>query len=193
MNAMSEQVISETCPACYGKIPCHHCGDTGLSTIARLRKCEQSFADLRQADKESLTEALAAALEQMQRAETAEAKVADLEATIADLQLEARKQFNRTNMLASERDTHAATIDRLNHVNTLQRAMLAAYHSEPIPFIVLDDDEKLMQANLQKCFSTDTLALRVSVEHYRYLAEQVISLRTHIKRAASTIEQTNHG
>ena len=48
------------------------------------------------------------------------------------------------------------------------------------------DDERLMLNNVGRCYSDKTLALRVSVEHYRYLVEQVVSLRQHIKRHTCT-------
>jgi hypothetical protein len=43
-------------------------------------------------------------------------------------------------------------------------------------------DEDLMLTNMQHCYGGDTRALRVSVEHYRYLVEQIVSLRQHVKR-----------
>lgn len=43
-------------------------------------------------------------------------------------------------------------------------------------------DEDLMLDNMQHCYGGDTLGFRVSVEHYRYLVEQIVSLRQHVKR-----------
>jgi hypothetical protein len=48
--------------------------------------------------------------------------------------------------------------------------------------ITSDIDEQLIRTNLNKCYGTQVLAFHVSKEHYRYLAEQVISLREHLKR-----------
>lgn len=45
-------------------------------------------------------------------------------------------------------------------------------------------DEKLMLSNLLKCYGTRPLGFRVSKEHYRYLGEQIVSLRQHLKRMA---------
>jgi hypothetical protein len=115
----------------------------------------------------------------------AEAKVAEQAATIADKDETIRTLTGLMESSTQGIEKHAATIERLNRVNTLQRAMLSARDAEPIPLSVLLDDEKLMRTNLQKCYSSDTLAFRVSAEHYRYLAEQVISLRTHIKRSST--------
>ena len=56
----------------------------------------------------------------------------------------------------------------------------------PVPSEILTSeiDEKLMRDNLFKCYAAQPgLAFRVSKEHYRYLAEQIVSLRVHIKRA----------
>ena len=50
------------------------------------------------------------------------------------------------------------------------------------PLIPSDVDETVMRRNLLKCYGTKKLAFRVSKEHYRYLAEQVVSLRAHLKR-----------
>ena len=44
-------------------------------------------------------------------------------------------------------------------------------------------DEKLMRETLLECYGTKAFAFRVSKEHYRYLAEQVISLREHVRRS----------
>jgi hypothetical protein len=49
--------------------------------------------------------------------------------------------------------------------------------------ITSEDDEKLLRANLLKCYTkTLALAFRISKEHYRYLAEQIIALRKSAKR-----------
>ena len=45
-----------------------------------------------------------------------------------------------------------------------------------------ETDERLLRANLLECYGTKTLAFRVSKEHYRYLAEQIIALREHLRR-----------
>jgi hypothetical protein len=44
-------------------------------------------------------------------------------------------------------------------------------------------DEELMKRTLLKCYGSKVIGIRVSTEHYRYLAEQIVSLRVHIKRA----------
>jgi hypothetical protein len=49
-----------------------------------------------------------------------------------------------------------------------------------------DIDEQLMKSTLLKCYGS-TQAFRVSSEHYRYLAEQVVSLREHIKRLPAAL------
>jgi hypothetical protein len=47
-----------------------------------------------------------------------------------------------------------------------------------------ETDEKLMLSTMLDCYGTKRpLALRVSTEHYRYLVEQIISLRQSAKRA----------
>ena len=51
-----------------------------------------------------------------------------------------------------------------------------------IPLVTSDDDEALMRTTLQKCYGTKMQGFRVSAEHYRYLAEQIVALREHIKR-----------
>lgn len=51
-----------------------------------------------------------------------------------------------------------------------------------IPLILSDVDEKLMRSTLGQCYSTYSRGFHVSAEHYRYLAEQIVSLREHIKR-----------
>ena len=43
-------------------------------------------------------------------------------------------------------------------------------------------DEKLMRGNLLKCYGAKKLAFRVSKEHYKYLAEQVVALREALRR-----------
>jgi len=43
-------------------------------------------------------------------------------------------------------------------------------------------DEQLMRETLGRCYSKDPGGFRVSAEHYRYLAEQIISLRVEAKR-----------
>lgn len=48
--------------------------------------------------------------------------------------------------------------------------------------ITSEDEETLMRHNLAKTYGTKVLGFRVSVEHYRYLAEQVIALRVMRKR-----------
>jgi hypothetical protein len=45
-------------------------------------------------------------------------------------------------------------------------------------------DEKLMHENLLKCYGASPTGFHVSTDHYRYLAEQVISLREEAKRDA---------
>lgn len=51
-----------------------------------------------------------------------------------------------------------------------------------IPLITSESDEKLMRANLLKCYSDRSLGFHVSLEHYRYLAEHIVALREHIRR-----------
>lgn len=53
--------------------------------------------------------------------------------------------------------------------------------SERTKILKSQDDESLMKANLLKCYGTQVQGFRVSTEHYRYLAEQVISLREDAK------------
>ena len=48
-----------------------------------------------------------------------------------------------------------------------------------------DIDEALMRSTLLRCYGARHHGFHVSVEHYRYLAEQIIALRVHIKRAAA--------
>jgi hypothetical protein len=50
------------------------------------------------------------------------------------------------------------------------------------PLIMSETDEQLMRKNLLKCYGTKTLGFRVSTEHYRYIAEQVVALREHLRR-----------
>lgn len=45
------------------------------------------------------------------------------------------------------------------------------------PLITSELDEALMRKTLLKCYSVDARGFRVSTEHYRYLAEQIIALR----------------
>ena len=47
-----------------------------------------------------------------------------------------------------------------------------------------DIDEALMRSTLLRCYGARHHGFHMSVEHYRYLAEQIIALRVHIKRAA---------
>lgn len=47
-----------------------------------------------------------------------------------------------------------------------------------------DVDEALMKENLIKCYGTRVTGFHVSAEHYRYLAEQIISLRVKLERSA---------
>lgn len=55
------------------------------------------------------------------------------------------------------------------------------------PLIISDIDEELMRNTLLVCYGTNTLGFRVSSEHYRYLAEQVVALREAWKRRATTL------
>ncbi len=57
------------------------------------------------------------------------------------------------------------------------------------PLIESDLDEKLMRKTLLNCYGTTPKAFRVSSEHYRYLAEQIVSLREHIKRSVHNPEK----
>ena len=43
-------------------------------------------------------------------------------------------------------------------------------------------DEALMRENLLKCYGSAFHGFRVSTDHYRYLAEQIVSLREATKR-----------
>jgi hypothetical protein len=52
----------------------------------------------------------------------------------------------------------------------------------PAELITSDVDEALMRANLLQCYGTRVLGFRVSTEHYRYLAEQVVALREMLRR-----------
>lgn len=47
----------------------------------------------------------------------------------------------------------------------------------PLEIITSEVDENLMMNNVGKCYGSKKLALRISVEHYRYLVEQIVSLR----------------
>jgi hypothetical protein len=63
----------------------------------------------------------------------------------------------------------------MNAMTTLDREHLW-------PLIQSEVDERLMLDTLSKCYSAGPLAYRVSAEHYRYLAEQIVALREHVKR-----------
>ena len=51
------------------------------------------------------------------------------------------------------------------------------------PLLTSEPDEALMRETLAKCYGTKTIGFRVSAEHYRYLAEQVVALREAQRRA----------
>ena len=51
-----------------------------------------------------------------------------------------------------------------------------------IPILTSEVDERLIMNNIGHCYGGPTLGFRVSVEHYRYLTEQIISLRQWIMR-----------
>jgi hypothetical protein len=50
-----------------------------------------------------------------------------------------------------------------------------------------ETDESLMRNTLLKCYSEGAHAFRVSKEHYRYLAEQIISLREDSRRRTNNL------
>lgn len=60
-----------------------------------------------------------------------------------------------------------------------------------IPILTNEVDEQLMRETLGRCYSQDPKGFRVSAEHYRYLAEQIVSLRIHIRRTGDT--EVKHG
>ena len=51
-----------------------------------------------------------------------------------------------------------------------------------IPLLTSDVDEKLMRGTVAKCYGAYSRGFHVSAEHYRYLVEQIISLRQFVKR-----------
>lgn len=51
-----------------------------------------------------------------------------------------------------------------------------------IPLLTSDIDEKLMRNTVAKCYGTYSRGFHVSAEHYRYLVEQIVSLRQFIQR-----------
>jgi hypothetical protein len=51
------------------------------------------------------------------------------------------------------------------------------------PLLTSEPDETLMRKTLLKCYGSKTHGFRVSAEHYRYLAEQIIALREAQRRA----------
>lgn len=54
------------------------------------------------------------------------------------------------------------------------------------PLLRNENDEELMRRTLLKCYGTKPpFAFRTSKEHYRYMAEQIIALREHIRRNPS--------
>ncbi len=57
------------------------------------------------------------------------------------------------------------------------------------PIAESEIDESLMRGTLLKCYGTKTQAFRVSREHYRYLAEQIVALREHLKRSARNLQK----
>lgn len=57
--------------------------------------------------------------------------------------------------------------------------------ADNIPLITSETDEALMKSTLLKCYGTESLGFRVSAEHYRYIAEQVIALRALHKRKSA--------
>jgi hypothetical protein len=48
--------------------------------------------------------------------------------------------------------------------------------------ITSEIEETIMRAKLLKCYGTRLPYFRVSREHYRYLAEQIVALREHLRR-----------
>ena len=56
-----------------------------------------------------------------------------------------------------------------------------------------ESDEALMRHTLFQCYSEGSKAFRVSKEHYRYLAEQIVSLREHIRRYIPALPRADGG
>ena len=61
----------------------------------------------------------------------------------------------------------------------------------PAELVRSDLDERLMKSTLLKCYDANALGFQVSAEHYRYLAEQIVSLREHIKRSEMEVAMTD--
>lgn len=75
----------------------------------------------------------------------------------------------------------------LREAMTIMDEMVERAAREPqlADIITSEHDENLMRQNLLQCYGQKTLAVRVSKEHYRYLVEQIVSLREHFKRLAA--------
>lgn len=50
----------------------------------------------------------------------------------------------------------------------------------PPQILMCAAEELLWHGNIGKCYGSKTLKLGISVEHYRYLVEQIVSLRMFI-------------
>jgi hypothetical protein len=97
----------------------------------------------------------------------------------------------------TDEEAREHTLKRIRGALALVRAQAAAPASpkkewmtqreraDAAPLITSADDERLMRTNLLKCYGTATTGFQVSVEHYRYLVEQVVALREYVKRNAS--------
>ena len=92
-----------------------------------------------------------------------------------------------TKLYAAECLEKDKEIARLSAIIDERDKTIAALRGDdfmPVEIIQSASDEKLMRTTLLKCYGSKALAFRVSSEHYRYLAEQIVSLREHIKRTA---------
>jgi hypothetical protein len=66
----------------------------------------------------------------------------------------------------------------------------AAAWSGDIPIAISEDDETLMRDTLAMCHDGRYRGFHITAEHYRYLAEQIIALRAHIKRLHPALPET---
>lgn len=108
-----------------------------------------------------------------QRAAGHESRVRELEHYYEDLQAQNDQICELNINVGRQREALQGQVVRLKEA------------LDPFPIAVSALDEVLMKKSVLQCYSDKVKGLRVSTEHYRYLAEQVIALREHMKRLAA--------